>query len=384
MIARSQSDSLPRLLVIGAGPAGVSAAIRLRDRGAEVLLVDRARFPRDKVCGCCLNLAAIHSLARIGCDHRVTSLCRDSLQRWEMRMGNQRIEAALPGGIAISRRAMDTALIEEAVRRGVQLRTGCEARVMEVTADGATISLPLDGARELAIRFDSVVFASGLSGGGVSQWLPFVQSPMGPIGVGVILDSVDQVVPRTIHMVCGSGGYVGLVQLEDGRIDMAAAIRRTVLNAQSLNRSEIATRVDQLLRGAGMPELAVANLDRLQMTPPLTRSRRVGFGGLIAIGDAAFYSEPFTGEGMAWAIESGIEAADCIADRLEGATSPSPSLGEAWLPRYRALSRRRRWICRAMSAVLRTGPAANWLAPLMRAAPWGVRFAIEQLNVARK
>lgn len=384
MIAKSKGDALPRLLVIGAGPAGVSTALRLRDRGADVLLVDRDIFPRDKVCGCCLNLAAIKSLARIDCDRLITSRCTSSLTRWEMRIGSRRVESALPGGVAIRRRTMDAALIEEAIRRGIQVRIGCEARVLDVSDHDVRVTLRMADAETLSASFDSVVFASGLSGGGVSRWLPFTRSPTGPMGVGMILDSVDSVAPQTIHMICGSAGYVGLVQLEDGRIGMAAAIRRNEPSAARLDRYQIAIRVDRLLREAAMPVLAAEHLERLQMTPPLTRSRRVGLGGLIAVGDAARYSEPFTGQGMAWAIESGIEAADCIADRLTLNNSQRATLADHWSPRYRMLSRRRQWICQAMSAGLRSAPISAWLIPLMRVAPWSVNFAINQLNRGRE
>src|SRR5207253_6673651 len=54
------------VLVVGAGPAGATAARELARRGVEVLLVDRAMFPRWKVCGCCLNGNALATLERIG------------------------------------------------------------------------------------------------------------------------------------------------------------------------------------------------------------------------------------------------------------------------------------------------------------------------------
>ena len=56
-------------LVIGAGPAGSVAARELARRGCRVLLVDKATFPRPKVCGCCVNGAAIRALERLGLGH---------------------------------------------------------------------------------------------------------------------------------------------------------------------------------------------------------------------------------------------------------------------------------------------------------------------------
>jgi len=380
MTEQSPARLLPKLLVIGAGPAGVSAAIRLRDLGHEVLLVDRAEFPRDKICGCCLNLAALASLRRIGCDTLVAELTTAPLTRWEMHFGARRIDAILPGGVAVSRRAMDAILVNEAVRRGVNLKFNCEARVVKVADDRVTVSLRNQKHISERIEFDAVVLASGLTGGGVSQWLPFTRSPAGPIGVGLVLESMDQVISQTIHMICGIHGYVGLVRLEDGRVDLAAAIRRPRKSEFPFGRTEIAESINGLLRTSGFPGLTAQNISDLRMTPPLTRSRKVGYGALLVAGDAAGYVEPFTGEGMAWAMESGIEAADCISRHFEAASGSTKDLAEQWEHVYRGLSRKRQWICRFVATALGSNRFSRYLIPVMNRAPWLVRIAIRQLN----
>ncbi len=378
MMPSLRCDRLPKCLVIGAGPAGVSAAIRLRANGHDVLLVEQAVFPREKVCGCCLNLAAITALAKIQCDQVVTRLTATTLSKWELRSGDRRVQASLPGGVAVSRWAMDAALADEAIDRGVQVRFGCAAKVIEVHDQFVSVSLRDSKSGDQGYQFAAVVFATGLSGGGVSQWLPFTQSPTGPLGVGITVDAIDEVEPQTIHIICGSAGYVGLVQLEDGRTDVAAAIRRTGFRGAHLDRHEIAARMNTLLQSAAMP--AVAQADGLRMTPPLSRARKVGCGGLIAVGDAARYVEPFTGEGMAWAIESGIEAADCIADRFAASALQNSTLADDWTVRHRILSRRRQWICRLMSGALRSQAVASCLVPAIRMAPWAAKLTITHLN----
>lgn len=378
----------PRVLVIGAGPAGVSTAIRLREHGFNPLLVERQIFPRQKVCGCCLNLAALSSLAKIHCEDVVRTLSPHELERWEMRLGRKRISAELPGGLAISRGAMDLALANEAMRRGIDVKFDCEARINDVDDHHTTVNLREGHEVSKQEVFDSVVFAAGLQAGGVSQWLPYTSEPSGPVGVGLILDDYDQISPQTIHMICGTSGYVGLVKLEDGRVDMAAAIRRQGSAHQPLNRERIAERIDRLLSDAQLPAVALERVDELRMTPPLTRVRQSGYGSLIAVGDAARYVEPFTGEGMAWAIETGIAAADCIADfwnRRQASSVPGhhPSLADVWTPKALALARRRQWICRALSSSLASSAISKCVIPAARIAPWAVKMTIRQLNHRR-
>jgi flavin-dependent dehydrogenase len=370
-------STIRRVIVVGAGPAGATAAMRLHDRGIQVLWVDRADFPRPKVCGCCLNLAAISGLAAVGCDHVVQSLADSRLSRWQLESGGRTIRAGLPGGIALSRTRMDVALIDEARRRGIELRTGCEAKLVDVDCDGVTLRLSDSTSDE---TFDAAVLATGLSGGGVSRWLPWVESPSGPLGAGIVVDALPGVMPQTIHMVCGDQGYVGLVRLEDGKIDVAAALRKekfmpTVIEPLRTGRSELLDQINKILAGSSLATLPTSCAGDLMTTPPLHRQRLVGHGRLVAIGDAAGYVEPFTGEGMAWGIGTGIAAADCIATLPEGG-----DLGQRWRETYRVMMRRRQWICRALSRSLASPSSWRWLMRGMHAAPWLVRRAIWRLN----
>ncbi len=360
------------VLVIGAGPAGVSAAMRLQACGVSVTLVDRSEFPRDKVCGCCLNLSALASLSRIQCDSLVADLVPKNLRYWSLQHGSRRIAAELPGGIALSRRAMDAALVAQAAARGVDFRSACDAKIISVDDKSVCVELRTRNLRCNQVLCDVVVLATGLSGGGVSQWLPWEQSPTGPIGVGTNLTECAEVKPQTIHMLSGDDGYVGLVQLEDQSIDLAAAVRRPRGDNDSLNRQSIANRINAILAAASW-SLRVSE-QSLRMTPPLTRRRRVGYGRLIAIGDAARYVEPFTGEGMAWAIESGIEAADCIVN------FGVDEIAAHWTRQSRLLQRQRQWVCRAMSFALSSPAVSRMLGPAMQIAPWAVKRTIHRIN----
>jgi len=385
------------VLVIGAGPAGSSAAMRLHADGFQVSWVDVTQFPRDKVCGCCLNLAALAALAGLDCDRRVRALVPQELNAWHLTASGRSIHAPLPGGLALSRSLFDITLIEEARSRGLELRTGVRAKVASVT--DSEVLVQLSGETDPPRRFDAVILATGLAGGGVANWLPWVVEPHGPMGATILADDLAGVAAGTIRMVCGPGGYVGLVRLEDGRVDVAGALRLQrqphassdadlvsptasdgIAPAASPPRPLAAKlavlgQINAILQTANLGPLPDSLAGKLMVTPPLRRSRRCGQGRLLAVGDAAGYVEPFTGEGMAWAIRTGIEAANCVAQHRD-----SQDLGAAWRRRYAELMRSRQWLCRALSQGLQTPRRARLLVGAMSLAPWAVRRAVQRLN----
>jgi len=73
------------VVVVGAGPAGAVTAFTAARRGLEVLLLDRAVFPRFKVCGCCLNARALNTLERVGLADVVVELGAARLDRLDIR-----------------------------------------------------------------------------------------------------------------------------------------------------------------------------------------------------------------------------------------------------------------------------------------------------------
>lgn len=371
-----QRDDFPgtigRIIVIGAGPAGSAAAIRAREHGMQVLLVERAVFPRSKVCGCCLNAAALSSLDEIGCRELVEGLGGRALQRWRLTLPGRVVEADLPGGFALSRSRLDTALADEAARRGVEVRTACEARILAVADDAVRVSLRSRDGNESQLRFDAAIAAGGLTGGGLQQWLPWTREPSGPFGASTIVDHLPEVQDGTIHMMCGPGGYVGLVRLEDGRVDIAAALHRGLASgSDSGGRAAVLDRMNTILHACSFPLLDPGKAIALQTTPPLRRTRLSGGRRLLAVGDAVGYVEPFTGEGMAWAIRTGIDAADCLAE----ADSPA----EAWRRRYQRLSRRK-YLCRTVAFAVAGPNRLRLTGGLMAAAPWLVRSTVKLLN----
>ena len=276
-------------VVIGAGPAGSVTARELARRGCRVLMVDKAKFPRAKVCGCCLNGAAIGTLEQLGLAHVLDRAA--PLDRVRRAAGSRVAEVRLSRGVALSRKVLDERLVEEAVRAGVEFRAG----------------VVVNRASDFLSQSRVVIAASGLTGGDA-------QAVTGSrIGAGVVLpaDTAPEFYgSRTIYMATGRGGYVGLVRVEDNRLDVAAAFDAAFVKSAG----GLGVAAKTILREADWPVPLELTGAPWKGTPALTRRpARLAECRVFVVGDAAGYVEPFTGEGMAWAMMSAAALAPIAA-----------------------------------------------------------------------
>lgn len=339
------------VLVIGAGPAGAVTARELAGRGCSVLLVDKAKFPRPKVCGCCLNGAAVAALARLGLAHVVA----DGVPLRDVRVaaGRRSARVTLPGGVALSREAFDAALVREAVTAGVEFRDGVRASsVAGLTEAGATRLAQLPGSMTPATEAKVTIIASGLVGTDAPA------EPGSRVGAGTSVPAsavLNFFAPGTIFMATARGGYVGLVRVEDGRLDVAAAFDAPFLKAHG----GPGPAAEAVLHTTGWPRIAGLAELPWKGTPALTRRAKALAGERwFAVGDAAGYVEPFTGEGMAWAVASAAAVAPIAARAVQ---RWDDSLVHEWEAAHRRAVGNRQRACRVVSRVLRS-PALTALA----------------------
>ncbi len=334
------------VLVVGAGPAGALAAREIARLGNAVLLVDKSDFPRTKVCGCCLNRDSQSSLRAAGLENLTSRL--NAVPIRQFRIGAHRSRMAnlpLAGSVCLSRTALDAALIRSAIEQGVEFLPRTQARLNSLHGDRRVVHLR-SASRQTEISAPVLLAADGLGSGlmAASGEVDSVIRSDSRIGAGMVIDAdIPQYQPGTIYMACGRHGYVGLVRLEDSRLDVAAALDRGPLK----RLGGIGPMIAGILSDAGFP--GIAGLDGMQWkgTLPLTRTTvRPWAHRTFLIGDAAGYVEPFTGEGIAWALASGLAVAP-LASRA--VVQWNPSLGEAWSGQYRQLIRSRQWRCRAWS-----------------------------------
>ena len=178
-------------------------------------------------------------------------------------------------------------------------------------------------------------------------------------------------------MACGQGGYVGIVRLEDGQLEIAAALDRPAIR----RAGSPAVLAQEILAEARLPLPPHLLSSVWRGTPALTRRPvHVAARGLFVVGDAAGYVEPFTGEGIAWAMTTGIAVAP-IAHQASLAWERR--LATSWSDLHRHLVARRQKTCRVLAQVLRTPTLANVAAVVLRFAPWMAIPLIRAVNAPR-
>jgi flavin-dependent dehydrogenase len=366
------------VVVIGAGVAGSVAAREVARAGYRVLLVDKRQFPRRKVCGACLNDVALDIFAQVQLSGDIDKLGGSRLKDFTLRCGRQSISVPLPGGVAISREALDVMLIRAAIAARVEFLPDVIARVGDNTTDSRIVRLQQAGS-ETCISAKAIVVASGLEGtslSGSGEWTTRVAASS-RIGAGcLIADDSENYSAGTIWMATGAGGYAGLVRVEDGQLNIAGAFDRNELRRHG--SPALATKcLLEKSRFAVPEQLLMADW---QGTVPLTRTTMpVSSFRVFLIGDAAGYVEPFTGEGMAW----GLLTAQQVTHRVHQAVSQrdwSEVMANGWITDYRRLVQRRQRFCRLWARLLRSPTLISMAMSAFSAWPSLARRVIERVN----
>ena len=352
--------------ILGAGPAGSCAAIAAARTGARVLLIDRAQFPRDKVCGCCLAPAGVETLRAIDAGHVLDGAIE--LRSVRLACATRELTLRRNAGVAIGRDALDSRLIDEARRCGVDVRLGTPGRVWgrEVGRDmGRNMRRDMveiaRGDERICARV--AIAADGLSGTSLEgnadfTWRIARKSRIGfgaTIAAGAIACGEGEILMRVAR-----GGYIGAVELPSGAIDVAAAIDPARLR----QFASVADCARDWLGARVLNTSAITNA-RWKGTPLLTRRRAcVAADGILVAGDAAGYIEPFTGEGMSWAIATGAAAGVVAAQIARGEASWT-----MWPALYASIVGRSRTRCRVIALLLRSPMLVRALISIGNRAP---------------
>jgi flavin-dependent dehydrogenase len=341
------------VLIVGGGPAGAAAAIRLARSGREVLLVERSAGPHDVVCGGFLGWDALASLRRLDIDPGALGARPIGRLRLVSRDGGA--EVPLPHDAAgLSRRRLDQALLDAAKEAGAEIMRGHAARAL----DGGRIRL--DDGEEIAAEI--LLLATGKHElRGAERNAPIAAAPAG-LRRALSLRAEDaKDLAGTIELHLFDDGYAGLLMQDDGLANLCISISRARLKAASGPDGLVAELVAELPGLARRLKGAEAGAWSAVAGIPYGWRARSTLPGLFRIGDQAAVIASIAGDGIAIALASGIGAADAIS---EGGPAPR------WQAGFAAHSRRpvqvaemlrksaeRRWSRAAAMALLGRFPA---------------------------
>lgn len=324
-------------VVVGAGPAGAAAAHLLATCGRSVLVCERSLFPRDKACGDGLSPRAVRVLQRIGLSSELETWARVPGVR--VHAGGRAREFAFPTGgpwpaigLARRRRDLDEAVLRRARDAGAQVVHGAEVAGLLQEGDTVVGAVVRHEGRSEPVRAGWVICAEGAGGQlarslgrtmrpGVPRTLAVRQyfpSPQSRSGWFEIFAGATRLHGRAVP------GYGWVFPVGDGLVNAGAGLETSSAPWRGTNLHRLQRAFLETLPAEWgiRPETAATppRAGRLPMAAGVWPPHGPGF---LLVGDAAAMVNPTSGEGIAYALETGRTAARHVDDALRRGSSPS-------------------------------------------------------------
>jgi geranylgeranyl reductase family protein len=362
------------VLVVGAGPAGTAAAITGRRLGLDVLVVDKARFPRDKTCGDGLTAGALRGLEALGLDVRKLPSYASVTETVLVSPSGREVLLPLPadGEFAgvVPRAELDAALVDRARDDGVAVREGIA--VTNVVADTEAVAVDLDDGTSVTAQW--VIAADGhyspvrrmtdldgprASTSELGTWHAFRQYFRG-VDDGRMWVLFD---PELLP------GYAWVFPVGGGRANVGFGVLRDTRSGARTGK-QLAAQWREVVNGTKLrdilgPRAEADGAHRAWPIPASFDAARLAHGRVLFAGDAANVVDPMTGEGIAQAIDTGILAAHAI----EGHATPQGVTSRYCRDVERALGTDLRF-ARALQHLLRTPLGARATIRAAGLTPW--------------
>ncbi|TGE29586.1 NAD(P)/FAD-dependent oxidoreductase [Hymenobacter metallicola] len=359
------------ICILGAGPGGATAALHLATAGQPVLLLDKAVFPRDKICGDALSGKVLSELRRLGPDlvsrlsasaGQVPSWGIDFFAPNGQRLAvpfkpryTKTVDAA--AGHVMKRLDFDNFLVEEVRQRPeIELLEGVDVAQPEQAADGRWLLRTAAGEALASARL--LLVANGAQSAFARQIAGHALEPAHHCaGVRAYYEGVTGLSPDNfieLHFIQDFlPGYLWVFPLPNGQANVGAGMLTKAVSAKKVNLRE---RMTEML--ATHPALKDRFKGARRLGPikgfglPLGSKRRVISGnGYLLLGDAASLIDPFSGEGISHAMVSGRHAADWATRALAANDTAASFLQQYDAAVYRRLGQELRlshWLQRLL------------------------------------
>ena len=370
------------VLVVGAGPAGSLAAWRLARAGARVVIVDRERFPRPKLCGDTLNPGAVALLDSLGLSGG--PLAAAPRLAGMLITGPRTSITARYGaghaGVAVTRAVFDDWLLRQAIAAGAKFEAGVNVRSANVDTSGAVPTVrgvALITREGTNVRMPALLtIAADGRASAVARSVRLARHPVAPRrwALGAYLSGVTDLSDLGEMHIRG-GSYIGIAPVGGGLANVCVVADRTAVAGRAKDVFWTRLRAE---RGLG-PRFERAELESVVATtgPLAVNSEAPGMNGLLLAGDAAGFVDPMTGDGLHLAMRGALLAADEALAALERGTAEG-SVARLAGARRRALNRKLLFN-RALRQLVDMPAALDAASLGARVAPglvrWAVRYA---------
>lgn len=381
-------------VVIGGGPAGAASARVLASAGLRVAAVEKAAFPRRKVCGEFISATTWPLLDDLGVAERLRSLAGPPVRRVGLFAADAVVDAPMPAlaaaeawGHAVPREHLDLALLESAAHAGAQLWQPWSAVALRESPEECRVTLAdRDGAtRELRARLVVAAHGSWERGELPTQRRAVRHHASDLLGFKAHFIGA-RLAAGLMPLVVFRGGYGGLVRSGDGRTSFSCCVRRDALRRCRAAHPGLAAGEALLLHVIescrGVRE-ALAGARRespwLSAGPIRPGIRTLAHGRVFTVGNAAGEAHPLVAEGISMAIQSGWLMGGCVAQAGALDTDALRAAGERYASLWRANFAARVRAASVFSALTTSRATAAASIAAMRGAPailtWGARFS---------
>ena len=343
--------------IVGAGPAGSTCAAFCAKAGLRVAMIEREKFPREKVCGDCINPACLAVLQRLGFGAEIQSWPHATVDAVDfVTIGGEKIRASFPSGtrfITIKRSLFDNALLTRAGEFGANVQEEATVIAIHKTRDRdwkidivrdtllARVLVGADGRNSTVARLCNLLPPPERERIALQAHIPLPRD----FGNRIVLQFLPE-------------GYSGQAPVNDRELNLClVGTAPTISSLRTWAERHFNLPTNQSWR-------TITPLTRAPISP----SRE----NLFFIGDAARVVEPFTGEGIYYALRSGELAANAIVKIMHGENRRS--VANDFAKAHRAMYRGRLWINQlAREAVLHPRGASRLIGltpiskPILRA-----------------